>query len=239
MDDVKGGGYLEAITSLLGRIEAEESEAMARAAELVADVICRDGIVHVFGCGHSHLAALDAFYRAGGLACVSPLLDEDLVLHDGAAKSSRMEKMSGIAAEAFRRAGVDSSKDILVVISASGKNAAPVEMLRTAKAAGIKTVAVSSSAYRAHGAVLLDEADVPVDCKVPYGDAVVDVGTAKMGGLSTYASLFIVNTVLIEGAKRALARGTEPPVYTSGNVEGGTARNIALEERYFGRVKRL
>ena len=74
---------------------------------------------------------------------------------------------------------------------------------------------------------------------MPYGDAVVDVGTAKMGGLSTYASLFIVNTVLIEGAKRALARGTKPPVYTSGNVEGGAAGNVALEERYFGRVKRL
>ena len=240
MDSVKSGGsgYLEAITSLLGRIEAEESDSMARAAELVADVICRDGIVHVFGCGHSHLAALDAFYRAGGLACVSPLLDEDLMLHDGAAKSSRMEKTSGIAAEAFRRQGVKPG-DVVVVISASGKNAAPVEMLRTAKAAGIKTVAVSSSAYRAHGAVLLDEADVPIDCKVPYGDAVVDVGTAKMGGLSTYASLFIVNTILIEGARKALARGVTPPVYVSGNVEGGTVRNVALEERYFGRVKRL
>ena len=231
-------GYLEAIVGLLRQIEGEESDAMARAADLVADVICRDGLVHVFGCGHSHLAALDTFYRAGGLACVSPLLDEDLMLHDGAAKSSRMEKMSGIASEAFRRQGVKAG-DVVVVISASGKNAAPVEMLRAAKAAGVTTVAISSSAYRAHGAVLLDEADVPIDCKVPYGDAVIDVGAAKMGGLSTYASLFILNAILIEGAKRAEARGVTPPIYVSGNVEGGTARNVALEKRYFGRVKRL
>ena len=231
-------GYLEAIVNLLRQIEGEESDAMARAADLVADVICRDGLVHVFGCGHSHLAALDTFYRAGGLACVSPLLDEDLMLHDGAAKSSRMEKMSGIASEAFRRQGVKAG-DVVVVISASGKNAAPVEMLRTAKAAGVTTVAISSSAYRAHGAVLLDEADVPIDCKVPYGDAVIGVGAAKMGGLSTYASLFILNAILIEGAKRAEARGVTPPVYVSGNVEGGTARNAALEERFLGRVKRL
>ena len=231
-------GYLEAIVGLLRQIEGEESDAMARAADLVADVICRDGLVHVFGCGHSHLAALDTFYRAGGLACVSPLLDEDLMLHDGAAKSSRMEKMSGIASEAFRRQGVKAG-DVVVVISASGKNAAPVEMLRAAKAAGVTTVAISSSAYRAHGAVLLDEADVPIDCKVPYGDAVIDVGAAKMGGLSTYASLFILNSILIEGAKRAEARGVMPPVYVSGNVDGGTARNAALEERFLGRVKRL
>ena len=232
-------GYLGEITAILSRIADEESAALERASAAVSDVICRDGLVHVFGCGHSHLAALDAFYRAGGLACVSPLLDEDLMLHDGAAKSSRMEKLPGIAAEAFRRANVDASRDVLVVISASGKNAAPVEMLRAAKAAGVSTIAVSSSAYRRHGAVLLDEADIPIDCKVPYGDAVVQVGDAKMGGLSTYASLFILNTVLIEGAKGALARGTVPPVYVSGNVEGGARRNIALEERYFGRVKRL
>ena len=230
--------YLDAITELLARIEREEAGAMARAADEVADVICRDGLVHVFGCGHSHLAALDTFYRAGGLACVSPVLDEDLMLHDGAAKSSRMEKMSGVAAEAFRRQGVKAG-DVVVVISASGKNAAPLEMLRAAKAAGMTTVAISSSAYRAHGATLLDEADIPVDCKVPYGDATIDVGAAKMGGLSTYASLFILNSILIEGARKAEARGVTPPIYVSGNVEGGTARNIALEERYFGRVKRL
>ena len=230
--------YLEGIVAILRRVEDEEADTMARAADLVADVICRDALVHVFGCGHSHLAALDAFYRAGGLACVSPLLDEDLMLHDGAAKSSRMEKMSGIASEAFRRQGVKAG-DVVVVISASGKNAAPVEMLRAAKAAGVTTVAISSSAYRAHGATMLDEADVPIDCKVPYGDAVIDVGAAKMGGLSTYASLFILNSILIEGAKRAEARGVTPPIYVSGNVEGGTARNVVLEKRYFGRVKRL
>ena len=231
--------YLEQITALLRRIEAEEGAKMTAAAEAVAETIVRDGIVHTFGCGHSHLPCLDTFYRAGGLACVSPILDEDLMLHDGAAKSSRMEKMSGVAAEAFRRAGVDPARDLVVVISASGKNAAPVEMCDCAKKAGAKLVTVSSSAYLDHGAKLLSLGDIAIDCKVPYGDAVIDVGEAKMGGLSTYASLFILNSILIDGAKRALARGTRPPIYTSGNVTGGTAKNVALEERYFGRVKRL
>ena len=231
--------YLKQITNLLERIGREQQTAMESAAAAVADVICCDGLVHVFGCGHSHLAALDTFYRAGGLACVSPLLDEDLMLHDGAAKSSRMEKMSGIAPEAFRRANVDPAKDLLVVISASGKNAAPVEMCECAKKAGVKLVTISSSSYLSHGAKLLSLGDIAIDCLVRYGDAVIDVGEAKMGGLSTYASLFILNSILIEGSKKALARGTVPPIYVSGNVEGGAARNVALEQRYFGRVKRL
>ena len=230
--------YLGQIVEILQRIEREEREKMTEAAETVADVICRDGIIYTFGCGHSHLPCLDTFYRAGGLACVSPILDEDLMLHDGAAKSSRMEKMPGIAAEAFRRHHV-TPNDLIVVISASGKNAAPVEMCECAKKAGVKLVTISSSAYIDHGAKLLSLGDIAVDCKVPYGDAVIDVGEAKMGGLSTYTSLFILNSILIDGAKKALAKGTVPPVYRSGNVEGGTAKNVALEERYFGRIKRL
>ena len=230
--------YLEQIVEILQRIEREECAKMTEAAETVADVICRDGIIYTFGCGHSHLPCLDTFYRAGGLACVSPILDEDLMLHDGAAKSSRMEKMPGIAAEAFRRHHV-TPNDLIVVISASGKNAAPVEMCECAKKAGVKLVTISSSAYIDHGAKLLSLGDIAVDCKVPYGDAVIDVGEAKMGGLSTYASLFILNSILIDGAKKALSKGTVPPVYRSGNVEGGTAKNVALEERYFGRIKRL
>ena len=230
--------YLASITDLLNRIAREEKGALDAVAEVVADVICRDGIVHVFGCGHSHLPAMDAFYRAGGLACVSPMLDEDLMLHAGGAKSSRMEKMSGIAVEVFRRQGVKPG-DLVVVISASGKNAVPVEMLDAAKAAGVKTVAISSSAYRDHGAVLLDRADFALDCKVPYGDACLPVGDATMGGLSTYAALFILNSVLIDGARKAEARGVKPPIYVSGNIEGGMARNAALENRYLGRVRRL
>ena len=230
--------YLGQIVEILQRIEREERAKMTEAAETVADVICRDGIIYTFGCGHSHLPCLDTFYRAGGLACVSPILDEDLMLHDGAAKSSRMEKMPGIAAEAFRRHHV-TPNDLIVVISASGKNAAPVEMCECAKKAGVKLVTISSSAYIDHGAKLLSLGDIAVDCKVPYGDAVIDVGEAKMGGLSTYASIFILNSILIDGAKKALAKGTVPPIYRSGNVEGGTAKNVALEERYFGRIKRL
>lgn len=230
--------YLGQIVEILQRIEREERAKMTEAAETVANVICRDGIIYTFGCGHSHLPCLDTFYRAGGLACVSPILDEDLMLHDGAAKSSRMEKMPGIAAEAFRRHHV-TPNDLIVVISASGKNAAPVEMCECAKKAGVKLVTISSSAYIDHGAKLLSLGDIAVDCKVPYGDAVIDVGEAKMGGLSTYTSLFILNSILIDGAKKALAKGTVPPVYRSGNVEGGTAKNVALEERYFGRIKRL
>lgn len=230
--------YLNEITKALTAIEEEEREALQKATRLVADTIKNGGLIFTFGCGHSHLPGLDAFYRAGGLANVSPMLDTDLMLHNGAAKSSRMEKMGGIAAEIFRRY-TPSEKDMIFIFSASGKNQVPIEMAETARKAGLRSVGVSSLAYADKGGRLHECVDIAIDCKVPYGDACLAVGEAKMGGLSTYTACFILNSCLINGAKLALEEGTVPPVYISGNVEGGRAHNVVLEDLYLGRVKHL
>lgn len=230
--------YLHKIVEVLERIEREEGEKLAQTSRLVADTIKNDGLIFVFGCGHSHLPGLDTFYRAGGLANVSAMLDTDLMLHNGAAKSSRMEKMSGIASEVFRRY-VPTEKDMIFIFSASGKNQVPVEMGDVAKAAKVKSVGVSSSSYFGRGGRLHEHVDIWLDCKVPYGDACIQVGEATMGGLSTAAACFILNTCLIEGAKLALKEGVKLPVYLSGNVDGGREHNVVLENMYLGRVKHL
>lgn len=230
--------YLSKITNILTKIETEEIESLKAATELVCNTIKNDGLIFTFGCGHSHLPGLDAFYRAGGLANVSPMLDTDLMLHNGAAKSSRMEKMSGIAYEIFRRYSV-SEKDMIFIFSASGKNNVPIEMAKAARDAGIKTVGVSSSSYFEKGGTLHLNVDIHIDCKVPYGDACISVGELAMGGLSTATNCFILNSCLINGAKKSLEEGFTPPIYISGNVEGGREHNVVLEDTYFGRVKHL
>ena len=230
--------YLEKIVTCLEQIEKEEKENLNKVSRLVADTIKRGGLIFTFGCGHSHLPGLDAFYRAGGLANVSPMLDTDLMLHNGAAKSSRMEKMSGIAREIFRRY-TPTENDIIFVFSASGKNQVPVEMADEARAAGVKCIGISSTAYSERGGRLHEHVDIAIDCKIPYGDACMEVGEATMGGLSTYAACFILNSALINGANIALEEGVKPPVYLSGNVEGGREHNVVLENLYMGRVKHL
>lgn len=230
--------YLQNIVETLSRIEAEEKDKLTEAMNEVARVIENNGLIFVFGCGHSHLPGADAFYRAGGLANVSPMLDTDLMLHNGAAKSSRMEKMSGIAAEVFRRY-TPTERDMIFVISASGKNKVPIEMADAARSAGVKCVGISSSAYYECGGELHEHVDIAIDCKIPYGDACIEVGKSKMGGLSTYSGCFIMNTCLIEGAKLAMKKGSIPPVYLSGNIDGGKEHNVVLENLYMGRVKHL
>ena len=236
-------GYFEKNIAILGRIHDTQKEAMEQAAQMAAKTIAQDGIIYIFGCGHSHLIAMDNFYRAGGLCNVCPILDSDLMLHDGAAKSSVMEKMEGIAEHVFKRYCL-TEKDCLFVISTSGKNAVPVQMAQVAKAKGIPTVAVVSGAYFADESKLPKLyacADSYIDNCVPHGDAVMEIEGCDtgMGSLSTVASAFIMQAVLLRAAEMAVQLGVKPPIYKSGNVAGGAEFNKALIEAYQPRIKHL
>ncbi len=65
---------------------------MNNAAKKVADVIQNGGVVHLFGCGHSHILTEEVYYRAGGLVPIHPILHEPLMLHEGALRSSELER---------------------------------------------------------------------------------------------------------------------------------------------------
>ncbi|MBO5021773.1 MAG: SIS domain-containing protein [Clostridia bacterium] len=235
--------YYGKLTDILENIKNSQGEKIKAAAELVAETIKNDGIIYIFGCGHSHLIGLDCFYRAGGLVNVSAMLDTDLMLHNGAAKSSKMEKMSGIAESVFERYCLNDN-DTLIVVSTSGKNAVPVEMAKVAAKNGIKNISVVSSAYfedKTEGKKLYEISDIYIDNCVPHGDAVMQItGTdVKMGSVSTAASSFILQAVLLEAAENAAKSGKKVPIYMSGNVEGGADYNKALIKEYMPRIKHL
>lgn len=235
--------YFDNIVSVLTKIKNTQKEKMEEAAKMIAETIKSDGIIYIFGCGHSHLIALDCFYRAGGLANVSAMLDTDLMLHNGAAKSSKMEKMEGIAESIFERYCI-TDKDVLITVSTSGKNAVPVEMAQTATKNGIKNISVVSSSYFAdkkESPLLYECSDIYIDNCVPHGDAVIEIEGAqtKMGSVSTAASSFILQSVLMEAASLAGKGGAMLPVYMSGNIDCGAEFNKALIKKYMGRVKHL
>lgn len=231
--------YLREVTDILKKVSDTQKEKIKIVAKSVAKTIDNDGIIYIFGCGHSHLVALDCFYRTGGLANVSAMLDTDLMLHDGAAKSSKMEKISGIAEEIFKRYCV-TKKDFLFVISTSGKNAVPVEMAKIASREGINNAAILSSEYfgdKKDHPMLYECCDVYIDNLVPHGDAVIEItgSSAKMGSLSTVASTFIIQSVLMEAAELS----GKASIYMSGNVDGGAEYNKKLVEGYYTRIKHL
>ncbi len=165
------------------------------------------------------------------------------MLHNGAAKSSVMEKMSGIAESILERYCI-TDRDMLIVISTSGKNAVPVEMAQAATKRGIRNISVVSSAYfmdKKDTPLLYECSDMYIDNCVPHGDAVMEItgSDTKMGSVSTAASSFILQSLLLEGAELAAKEGARVPIYMSGNVEGGAEYNKALIAEYLPRIKHL
>ena len=119
--------YLHTLESLLENIEKNQHDALEKGAQMLSRVLMDDGLIYLFGCGHSHMMAEEGFYRAGGLGAVYPVLQSDLMLHEGAVRSSSLERRSELVPEVFLRYPM-TDKDALIVFSNSGINGFPVEM---------------------------------------------------------------------------------------------------------------
>lgn len=240
--------YISELQNLLERIKQEQRDKIMAAAQLVADALVTNGVVHTFGTGHSHLIADEAFFRAGGIAAINPILDERLVFLKGALESTRAERVSG-----FARALVDKEQvgpnDVAIVISNSGRNNAPVEMALEMKSRGVRVVAItsvaqSSSSIPLHssGKRLFELADVVVDNCVPPGDALLTLPglASRIGPSSTVAGAAIINSIVIEAVAETLRRGAPVPVLPSANLDGVTESTLKeLLARYRGRVRYL
>jgi uncharacterized phosphosugar-binding protein len=245
--DLQGAqAYIDAVRERLDAIAANQLEAIDQAATAIVDAVEADGLVYLFGTGHSHFLAEEGHHRAGGLAPVCPILHSSLMLHEGSALSSKMERMSGLGPELLSRYR-PTSKDVLVVFSNSGVNAVPVETALAAKEIGMKVVAVVARDYATQvpagptGKKLTDIADIVLDNHGVAGDALVDLAGSELrvGPLSTIAGAFIWNAVLTEVAWRMSEHGMTPPVYISANMPGAREHNAALVEQYRARNRHL
>lgn len=238
--------YFKQVNNVLENVQTTQQKAIETAAKVIADSWKQNGMLYVFGCGHSHIIGEDLFYRAGGTASICAMLDSDLMLHGGAVKSSHYEKMTGLAAPIFQRYQI-TKRDVLMVVSTSGINSVPIEIAMCAKEQGIPVIAIVSMAYKddvsrhPSGKKLCEVADIVIDNGVCHGDAAVQLpGTDIYAGpISTISSCYIAQAIVIQADEELLQAGITPPVYVSGNIPGGMEQNMELINRFFPRIKHL
>lgn len=240
--------YIHELQSILDRIKHEQLSAIEAAGRLVADALIADGVIHTFGTGHSHLIADEAFFRAGGIAAINPILDERLVFLKGALESTRTERVEGFAKSLIQQEQVGRN-DVAILISNSGRNNVPVEMAIEMKSRGVKVIAITSVAQssasvalHSSGKRLFELADVTIDNCVPPGDALLTLPglASRIGPSSTVAGAAIINSIMIEAVAESLRRGKDVPVLPSANLDGVTeARLNELLSHYRGRIRYL
>ncbi|MGF2616950.1 SIS domain-containing protein [Rossellomorea vietnamensis] len=239
--------YFKKLEELLNVVEIAEHENIKKAAEEIARSIQQGGIIHVFGCGHSHILGEELFYRAGGLVPISPLLIEDLMLHKGAVRSSQLEKEEGLA-EQFM-AGVEiEPEDVMIVASTSGRNHVPVDVAEIARRTGAFVIAVTSPRYavsqpsrHSSGRFLYQSVDLVIDNHIEIGDALMSTEKLDVpfGTGSTIIGAAIVNGMMVEAVDLMVKNGFTPPIFKSGNVDGAEEHNRILINKYKSRIPML
>jgi len=208
--------------------------------------VAEGGRLFAFGAGHSSLAAQDVVYRAGGLALMNLLAVPGVVGVDvmPATLGSYLERVDGLAGAVLDTSPLRSG-DLLVIISLSGRNALPVEMAASARALGIKVIGVTSVAYatqtksrHSSGTFLKDHCDLVLDSKISVGDAELTLNTipAPFAPASTVVTSALLQAVMATAAATLAARGIEPPLLRSGNVDGGHDWNAQIFEQYRDRI---
>ena len=228
--------YATKINSLLKKIIKEEGFKFTKCAKLIRNSYKKGGQLYIFGTGHSRLLGEEAFHRAGGFAAACPIRDDNLSFQKGAKNATQLERTPLIAKKALDKYKL-TSKDILMIVSNSGVNHAPVEAALIAKKKKIKTIAITSVKFSKKAPLsdlkkrLFEIVDIYIDNQIPAGDSIISIKNFSVGPASTITGSFILNSILIELAFM-LKNEKIFPFYISSNMPNASINNNKLEKKF-------
>src|SRR5262249_53100337 len=230
-----------------------QEASLDRAATLCTEAIARDGLVHLFGCGHSRMVCEEMTPRQGCFVGWHTLVELGLTYHNvivgpnGLRQSLHLEKTPGYAEQILRNFAFG-PHDVLIVISTSGIREVIIEMAEGGRRRGLPIIGVVSRAHCEHarpahpsGKKLLDVADVILDNGAPVGDTLLALSgsTNKTGPFSTLGAALVMNMLRCEVAQRLVDRGIEPVFLPSHQFAGDRTVDEQLEYFYAQYARRI
>jgi uncharacterized phosphosugar-binding protein len=243
--------YLDLARELLDRLAHQEDE-LESAADICAHAIAEGGLVHLFGTGHSRIAVEEMFPRYGSFPGFHPIVELSMTFHtqvvgaNGQRQAMFIERTEGLGEVILRNFDLG-PPDAMMVFSASGLGAVPIEVARGARERGLAVIAVTSLAATAagesthsSGARLRDHADVVLDLCTPPADALAELEglDTPVGPGSTIAAVALANEVKVRTAERLVDAGAMPPVLTSASVVGEAESRRLFDAAYAEHARR-
>jgi uncharacterized phosphosugar-binding protein len=247
--------WLGAARMVLDRLEATQLGPIEAASELFASTIAADGLVHVFGSGHSRMNTEEMFPRIGSFPGFHPIAELAISNHvgvvgpNGLRQAMFLEKVDGFGRVILQQVKCHPG-DTFLIFSSTGINGVVIEIALYAKKMGMPVVAVTSidhgnatASRHPSGKKLMEVADILIDNASPAGDAVVAIAGLpyKVGPSSSIGAISVVNMLKTRTAEKLTERGVPPVVLTSPHFVGSTEGAEQLErvyEEYFRRVGR-
>jgi len=228
------------VTKRINQISQSENTSILEAANQFYKTYKNDGMIYIFGTGHSHMLAEEGHFRAGGFAPICPILFSGLMLHEGSLLSGEIERTEGIATRVLQNYKLK-EKDTLMIFTNSGVNQAPLEAALYAKEVKCKTIGVSSLDYaklapKSKLNKRLDEVvNIYINNHGPPGDTLLSISdTQKVSPFSTISGAFILNSIIAHVAE--LCKEEELfPFFISANMPNASHHNEKLLEKYKAR----
>ena len=175
--------------NLIDTLEKQEMPNLVKAAELCAQAIKNDGVIHIFGSGHSVGFGAECTGRAGSLVPFHMIETSDFVtkglttLEDFKNPDDIFERRPNIADKLYGLYDVR-PQDVFIVISNSGINGVVIDLALTAKAKGHKIIIITSMQHtlaepsrHPSGKKLYELGEVVIDNCGPKGDALIETGS--------------------------------------------------------------
>jgi uncharacterized phosphosugar-binding protein len=238
---------------VLDRLADTQADALEQASHWSADAIGAGGLVHLFGTGHSRIPVEEMFPRYGSYPGFNPIVELSMTFHtqvvgaNGQRQAMAIERMSGLA-EVILSNFTFGAHDLMIVFSAGGATAVPVEMARGARARGLRVVAVTSLAQSTTGDPdlvtgrrLAEEADLVIDLCTPHADALVAIDgvDTPVGPGSTIAAVAVANSIKVRTAQLLAERGALPPTITRASVVGAERSRALFDAAYKEHARRI
>ena len=246
------GAWIDAGRRILDHLEATQMDAIAEASEMCADAIAERGLVHLFGTGHSRIPIEEMFPRYGSYPGFHPIGELSMTFHtqvvgaNGQRQAMFIERVSGLGGVILDNFTFGAA-DVMMVFSASGRSAVPIEIAAGARKRGLRTIVVTSiaesmAAPPTHhdGTRLLDHGDVVIDVGTPPGNALVSVPglDTPVGPGSTLAYAAIINEIKAQTAELLVRAGAMPPVITAASVVGAERSEQLFDGAYDEHARR-
>src|SRR6266508_6957977 len=136
------GRWMASAIDLLHQLWDTQAAAIDKAAAMCADAIAGGGLVHLFGTGHSRIPVEEMFPRYGSYPGFNPIVELSMTFHtqvvgaNGQRQAMAIERMPGLA-EVILSNFHFGPRDVMIVFSAGGATAVPIEMARGARARGL------------------------------------------------------------------------------------------------------
>lgn len=234
--------YFSIVYDYLDKVKRSQRDNIMQATKIMGDCMRRNGIIQLYGVGHSRAFSMELGYRAGGLMPYHQMFERDLVLR------GYVTKEETLAPEFLNRTDlVDMfldtynvvDEDMFLLVSGEEVHASTLAFAKKVKEKGHQLIVVinmSAVSSTTDGKTLCGYADLVIDTCAPYPDEVVNVDAdTNICQVTGIGGNMIAQMITAEIYHYLCDLGEKPPVLLSANITGADVHNRAISDKYVDR----